>query len=249
MLTTDHILKEDTETADDLPVSAALPALIAPLADEEQEDIADAHTGGYQQIPDTSWWEGEPGAALAVAERSYQPLENDASLTLAAVYRWDRHPCYWLAVTQGSIIEHSAGGERIIEELLIPAAQGGQLGAAALVVGRLAAPITSAHRLKTQLKHRAANQARLDAACLGSLLALYQQHEGISEQELARRLWCSMAALDDISLCLRPDRGEENGAAFKRYVRLVANVAGVPAHLLGAVLGDALSLERDATKL
>lgn len=240
------------EAAEGLPVpsmEASLPTLTPALAEMDREDIAEDHTSGYQQIPDTSWWEGAPGAALVVGARTYQPTDKDACLTLAAVYRWDRHPCYWLAVTHGSIIEHDAGGKHMIEEILIPAAQGGQLGAAALVVGRLAAPTTSAHRLKTQLKHQAAIKARLDAACLGSLLALYQRHEGISEQELARRLWCSVGALDDIFLCLRPDRGEEQGAASSRYVRLVASVAGVPAHLLGAVLRDALRLEHDASKI
>ena len=219
-----------------------------PLAQAEMGwDGTDADSltaGGYQQIADTGWWEGEPGAGLTVGEHHYQPAQSSASLTLAAVYAWDGRPGYWLATTYGDIIERGAGAMRVIEELLIPAEQGGLLGAAGIVVGRLAAPLTPAHRLKPRLKREAARHARLEFAHLGNLLARYQQHEGISEIQLAQRLWCSFAALDDLSLCLRPERSEESGVAFNRYVRMVADVGGVPAHLLSNVLRDALQIER-----
>ncbi len=213
---------------------------------ELSEGVADEHASGYPQIPDTSWWEGEPDAALVVGERRYRPSTAGACLTLAAVYRWDGHPCYWLAVTRGSIVEWEVGGERVIEELLIPAVQGKLLGEAGVAVGRLTAPLTSAHRLKPKLKREAANLARQDAAYLANLLNIYQQHEGIDELHLATRLGCSRGALDDIFLCLRPEANEQDGSAFSRYVRLVASVAGVPAHLLGATLRSALYIERKA---
>jgi hypothetical protein len=135
--------------------------------------------------------------------------------------------------------------EREIDELLLPAARGGEIGAVAVVVGRLFAPTTSSHRLKPRLKQYAASQARLRVEYLGNLLAIYQQHEGISEEVLAERLGRSGAALDDLLLCLRPEPGEEEGAALGRYVRQAADVAGVAAHLLGAALRDALRFEQE----
>jgi hypothetical protein len=159
---------------------------------------------GYNQIPDTDWWEGEPGTVLEIGELTYRPIEPQASLTLAAIYGAGRRPCYWLTATQGGIIERGSGAEREIDELLLPGVQGGQIGAVAMAVGRLFAPTTPAHRLKPRLKHHAASRARLDAASLGCLFAIYQQYEGISEVELARRLWCSQEALDDLFLCLIP---------------------------------------------
>ncbi len=207
----------------------------------DEETAAD----GYDQIPDTGWWEGEPGKALEIGERTYRPVAPQASLTLAAVFGTGRRPCYWLTSTTGNIIESMAGAERMIDELLLSAEQGGQIGTPAILVGRLIAPSTPAHSLKPKLKQEAARFSRLKFEHLGYLLAIYQQHEGLNDAELARKLGCSFEALDDLSLCLRPERNEEDGIAFRRYARLAADVAGVPVHLLGPVVRDALRFERE----
>lgn len=45
------------------------------FTDDGKEDSADANKGGYQQIPDTSWWEGAKGEVVDVGGRIYQPAE------------------------------------------------------------------------------------------------------------------------------------------------------------------------------
>jgi len=205
-----------------------------------------ANLSSYRQIEDTSWWEGEPGAALPVGERSYRPAEQAACLTLAAVYDDKGSPCYWLAANEGKIIERSSGGgEAKQSEVLLPASSGHLIGSAALVVGRLFPPTTPEHSLAREQRHRAAQRARLDPARLGSLLASYQHHYVISSATLAERLRASGTALDNIFLCLRPEPFEEEERTFSRYTRLVADIDGVPVHALGLALRDALHIERE----
>lgn len=56
------------------------------------------------------------------------------------------------------------------------------------------------------------------------------------------RLGASSLGLAGLALCLRPARVEEEGTKLRRYLRLAADVAGVPVHLSVAVVSEALRM-------
>lgn len=88
--------------------------------------------------------------------------------------------------------------------------------------------------------HRLALLARDRRTMLASLLALYQECEGLSDAELGARLGGDRDALTKLALCLRP---RMEAAHFQADVERIAAAAGVSPVALARLVRKALAYE------
>ncbi|GHG84862.1 hypothetical protein [Comamonas sp. JC664] len=78
----------------------------------------------------------------------------------------------------------------------------------------------------------AARRSKDEPWMLGHAFAKYRQLEGMSEEELAKELGCSVETLNWMSLCRRPESDH-----FKEQATAIAEEHGVNDRILRRVLG------------
>lgn len=98
----------------------------------------------------------------------------------------------------------------------------------------------------TRLRHRAALMTTTEPAFMGSVLARYQQIEGIDTEALARHLRISPDRLDALALCRRPRLDQ-----FRGDIDAIATRFGADPGTLARVLREIAAIEAlsgDATE-